>query len=360
MDINMLEPPAMDLLPPVTEYGKWFNIEESRGCVFRCSFCSIRSMYPVVRLKKPERIRIEVEKARQAGGEKIYLTGELLLLDEDRALAVSAVMKSYNLKWSISAHPSLIHKAKRILPTLKTNGLVCIEVGIEAASQRSLDIFDKGTTPKKNREVVKILEKNGISEWLHLIPFHPYMNMRDLYENIMYVSRNFSNFHGRDNYPDYLSHEWIPTEGTPLFERAIRDKLVVLKPGGKKHVKYKDPRVIEVKQSYDNYFMHKYEKEYYELHNEMMKTLVSTNADDIEGNKKFMLIETLPLSVLYVAYSCSLIAVPAQKHIESPVRRSFEIIYSGNINVSCSDICNDILEEIEDEKAMDRPRSSRA
>ena len=275
MDINMLEPPAIDLLPPINEYDNWFNIEESRGCVFQCSFCSIRNMYPVVRLKNPERIRIEVDKARELGGEKIYLTGELLLLDKDRALAVSEIMKSYDLKWSISAHPSLIHKAKNILPTLKINGLVCIEIGIEAASQRSLDIFNKGTTPKKNRDVVKILEKNGIPEWLHFIPFHPYMNMRDLYENIMYLTRNLSNFLSRDNYPNYLSHDWIPAEGTPLFERAMRDKLIIRR-GGKKYVKYEDKRVIEVKKSYDNYFIKKYGKEYYKLHHEMMKIIDNT------------------------------------------------------------------------------------
>ena len=63
-----------------------------------------------------------------------------------------------------------------------------------------------------------------------------------------------------------------------------------------------------------------------------------------------MLIETLPLYALYVSYSCAMAGIPAQKHIESLVRRSFETIYSGNINVSCSDICNSVLEAIEEEK----------
>jgi len=75
LDMNTLEPPAMDLLPPPGEYGGWYNIEESRGCVFHCSFCSIRSLYPVTRLKDPERIRIEVEHAQKSGADKIYLTG---------------------------------------------------------------------------------------------------------------------------------------------------------------------------------------------------------------------------------------------------------------------------------------------
>jgi hypothetical protein len=65
----------------------------------------------------------------------------------------------------------------------------------------------------------------------------------------------------------------------------------------------------------------------------------------------FSLHTTLPLYALYVSYSCALAGILAQKHIKSLVRRSFEIIYSGNINVSYSDICNSILEAIEEEKA---------
>src|SRR4030042_770141 len=190
LDMNTLEPPAIDLLPPADEYGGWFNIEESRGCIFHCSFCSIRGMYPVARLKDPERIRIEVKRARELGAKKVYLTGELTLLDIGRAIAISDIMRSYGLQWSTSAHPSLIGKAKSILPTLKDSGLVCLEVGIEAGSQRSLDVFNKGTTPKKNRLAMRILEREGISQWLHFIPFHPYMNMRDLYENVMFMTRN--------------------------------------------------------------------------------------------------------------------------------------------------------------------------
>jgi len=346
LDMNTLEPPAMDLLPPADEYGGWFNIEESRGCVFHCSFCSIRGMYPVARLKDPERIRIEVEQARELGAEKVYLTGELTLLDTGRAIAISDIMRSYGLQWSTSAHPSLISKAKSILPALKDSGLVCLEVGIEAGSQRSLDVFNKGTTPKKNRLAMRILEREGISQWLHFIPFHPYMNMRDLYENVMFMTRNSSNFLGRPNYPDYLSHAWVPTEGTTLFERARKEGLITIR-GGKEYVRYEDKRVIEAKRSYDRYFLKKYGREYYRLHGELIKMIDTMNSEDLRENKKFMLIGTLPLSALYVAYACALTGVPAQKHLESLVGRFFKAIHSENSGISYSDIFSSVLEGIE-------------
>jgi anaerobic magnesium-protoporphyrin IX monomethyl ester cyclase len=349
LDMNTLEPPAIDLLPAAGEYGGWYNIEESRGCVFQCSFCSIRSMYPVVRLKHPERIRVEVEQAHDLGAERIYLTGELTLLDTDRAIAISDIIRSYGMQWSTSAHPSLIGKAKSILPVLKRSGLVCLEVGIEAGSQRSLDLFNKGTTPKKNQLAMRILESEGISPWLHFIPFHPYMNMRDLYENVMFMTRNLSNFLGRPNFPDYLSHAWVPTEGTTLFERAHKDGLITRR-SRKTYVRYEDSRVIEAKRSYDHYFIKKYGKEYYRLHGELIKMIDTMNSDDLHENKKFMLIGTLPLSALYVAYACALTGVPAQKHVESLVGRFFEVIHSDYSCVSYSDLCRSVLEEIEGQR----------
>ena len=291
-------------------------------------------------------VGVEVEQAHELGAERIYLTGELTLLDTGRAIAISDIMRSYGLQWSTSAHPSLISKAKSILQALKDSGLVCLEVGIEAGSQRSLDVFNKGTTPKKNRLAMRILEREGISQWLHFIPFHPYMNMRDLYENVMFMTRNSSNFLGRPNYPDYLSHAWVPTEGTTLFERARKEGLITRR-GGKEYVRYEDKRVIEAKRSYDRYFLKKYGREYYRLHGELIKMIDTMNSEDLRENKKFMLIGTLPLSALYVAYACALTGVPAQKHLESLVGRFFEAIHSENSGISYSDIFSSVLEGIE-------------
>jgi len=346
LDINILAAPAMDLLPPPSEYGGWYNIEESRGCVFRCAFCSISIMYPVVRLKSPERIRIEVEKARELGAEQVYLTGELTLLKHDRAFQIGDVMQSCGMRWSTGAHPSLIRKARKVLPVLKDSGLTCIEVGIEGGTKRSLDIFNKGTTPEMNRQAMSILESAGVQEWLHFIPFHPYMNMRDLSANIMFMNRNFENFVGRDNYPDYLSHAWVPTEGTPLFDRATKDGLLTGRDG-KEFLQYQDRRVIEAKQSYDTHFLQKYGPEYYRLHSELLQMLDTTHPDELGENPRFMLIGTLPLSALYLAYVCALTGVPAQPQIEELADRFLTALRNADYSVAAAEMLDEALSNIE-------------
>jgi radical SAM superfamily enzyme YgiQ (UPF0313 family) len=347
-DINAIKSPAMDLLSPPSVYSGWYNIEESRGCVFQCSFCSIRSMYPVVRMKDPEKIRAEVKRAKASGADKIYLTGELLLLHKERALAISEIMRSCDIKWSTSAHPTLIARSGDILPVLKNSGLICLEIGIEAASKRSLDVYNKGTTPENNRKILRILEKTGIPAWLHLIPFHPYMNMRDLSENIMFMSRNLSNFLTRADFPQSLAHAWIPAEGTPLFERAAEDRLITGRRG-KRRVIYKDDRVIAAKISYDTLFLKAYGEKYARLHREALKAIDAAGSEDIGQEPKVMLIETLPISALYVAYACALAEIPAEKHMESLVGSFFQAIDSGDFNITHQEILDSILEDIDED-----------
>ncbi len=346
LDINSLAPPAMDLLQPVSEYGGWFNIEESRGCIFHCAFCSIRDMYPVVRLKDPGRIGIEVEQAKRLGAAKVYLTGELTLFETGRAVAIAGIMKRFGMKWSTGAHPSLIRKAAGILRVLRDSGLICLEIGIEAGSQRSLAVFNKGTTPEMNRLAIWRLEKAGIPQWLHFIPFHPFMNMRDLYSNIMFMTANLSNFLGRPNYPDYLSHAWIPVEGTPLYRRA-RDEGLLPKGGAGPSVRYEDRRVLATKESYDRWFLEEFGEEYYRYHRELVAMTGVGNIDDLVGDNRFMLIGTLPLAALTIAYTCAISGIPAKKHLRYLSSCFFEALSSGDESVSYKDIVDDVLERID-------------
>ncbi len=170
------------------------------------------------------------------------------------------------------------------------------------------------------------------------------MNLRDLYENVMFLTRNISNFMARPNYPDYLSHAWLPTEGTALYERARQDRLL----SGRGDVKYKDPRVVKAKQFYDRCFLEKYDTQYYQFHDELMKMFDNALLEDLLKNNKFMLIGTLPLAALYASYACALNGVPAQRHLDRLVVRFFEAIDSENSVVSYSDLCNSVLEGIEE------------
>jgi hypothetical protein len=58
--------------------------------------------------------------------------------------------------------------------------------------------------------------------------------------------------------------------------------------------------------------------------------VLSIPSEDLCGNKKFMLVGTLPVSALYVAYACALAGVPARRHLDCLVERFFEAINRGS------------------------------
>lgn len=76
-------------------------------------------MYPHYRLKNPERIRIEVKRAKELGAKLIEVIGELVLLDESRALKIADAMEEFGFEWHTDAHPKLILKQKDLLPKLR-------------------------------------------------------------------------------------------------------------------------------------------------------------------------------------------------------------------------------------------------
>jgi len=351
-DLNKLHPPALDLLPPVKEYHElYYPIEESRGCVFDCSFCSIRGMYPYHRLKDPENIRAEAKKGKALGMSRIDLVGELVLLDKERALEIADIMQGLGLEWRIDAHPSLILKRRDILPLLKERGLVYVETGIESATQSSLDVFNKHTTPRKNENALKILKQNEIKRHIDIITFQPYMDMKDLKKNIYLIKNHLTELYNSQNYPSNIASGWVPNAGTPLFERASKDGLLK-KVNGSHKVIYKDGSVAKVKKSFD-YFSRKYLEEFQRRDDEMNEILrreKEEGIDPVKIRKKHNRIAPLPYMVLILAYECSMDGVKAEKYIDSLTTATFEAIDVGDLDYDLYDTYRNIEKKVRREK----------
>lgn len=327
-DINELPPPAYHLLPPVSEYGYDVSIEESRGCVFKCSFCSITNFFTNYRLKTPERIRAEVANAKEIGARRIDFNGELILLERRRALKIADVMEEFGYEWKINAHPKLILRQKEILPTLRRKGLTVIETGIESANQNSLTLFNKGTTPRINENAIKILENADIAPNVDFITFQPYMNMVDLYKNLLFIIEHLTLFSNHKLYPEELAQRWAPTPGTPLFEKALADGVIEIK-NNKLKVNFKDERVNKTYENY-LYFLDKHSNGYHERKDKIIAACDKSHKRQITYNDdRLQLISKVPLLAFGVSWECARGGMPADKHIDSLVKRSFDSIDKG-------------------------------
>ena len=332
VDLNELPPPALHLLPPAKEY-EFLLVEESRGCCFKCSFCSIAEMYWSYRLKSPERIRLEVDNIVKLGGRKIKLIGELVLLYEDRALKIAEIMEEFGCGWKIDAHPALVVRQKKILPILAEKGLKVIEMGIESGNQNSLNLYNKQTTPKINEEAIKAVLATKIFPLLDFINFDPYLTMKDLEENIHFIMRYISLFSKAPYYPlENIFKPWIPIPGTPLFEKANKEKLVIsteradttsyLKMRNAKHFfVFKDEKVKRVTDLID-YFLKGYGERYYRI----LEKAVEDGSILRERSKALAII---PAYILCMAYAVVEKDIPTEGIIDWYCQQRLDAIERG-------------------------------
>jgi anaerobic magnesium-protoporphyrin IX monomethyl ester cyclase len=307
VNLDRLPPPAFHLLPSIKDYD-YLSLEESRGCCFRCSFCSITEIYRGYRLKSQERIRSEVERIHGTGIDKIDVIGELVLLDEERALKMGDAMREFGCDWKINAHPTLVVKRKRILPLLSNRRLRIIETAVESGNQRSLDVYNKQTTPSLNEEAIDSVLAAGILPAIDFINFQPYLTMRDLEENIKFIMRHLQIFSKAPYYPeDNIFKPWIPVPRTPLFEKAKRDKLIRTEDGhdpsfmkmkyAQYYFAFKDEGVNRVADLIDHFL-----KRYGERYHAMLQPLIDDGSIFTESSKVSSL-AIMPAFILCMAYA---------------------------------------------------------
>jgi radical SAM superfamily enzyme YgiQ (UPF0313 family) len=322
IDINNISFPYWGFLPPIHEYHYSIPIEESRGCINDCSFCSINSMYKnkngkiPPRLKTIERIKLEAEFAYLHGANSIDFVSELTLLNHERALQIADIMDGYGFYWMIDAHPRLVLKEESILPQLRKKGLVQVRMGVEAGSQPVLDYYNKQTTPEINSEAIKMVSKHDIKPTAYFINFHPDISMKELGENIDFIKEHLPHFIDDSSYPyENIFKPWIPIEGTPIYERLLKEKRIFLQrkdnPFGHKVAVYKDLDVVQVLGVIEHYLKH-HQSTY-----EMIKKRIKKEIHEGEMNhslaERNSRLKNIPFYVLSTAYSCAKDGKPVEE-----------------------------------------------
>jgi radical SAM superfamily enzyme YgiQ (UPF0313 family) len=331
-DLNELPPPAFHLIPSIKDYD-YLSLEESRGCCFSCSFCSIKEIYRGYRLKSPRRIRSEVENISKLGINRVDVIGELVLLDGKRAVEIGDAMREFGCDWKINAHPTMVTKRKDILPLLSKRRLKIIETAVESGCQNSFDVFNKQTTPELNEEAIEAVIKTDILPFIDFINFHPYLTMDDLRENIRFVMRHLPLFTKAPYYPeDNIFKPWIPVPRTPLFDRANKDNLI--KRGDDKDsfiwMKYapytftfKDKDVEGVTDLID-YFLKGYGKRYHRL----LQPIIDEGAIFVE-NPKVAAMAIIPAFILCMSYALVKSKITGKEIIDWYCQQRFEAIEQG-------------------------------
>lgn len=154
-DIDSLPPPSRHLFPlkkykthpPYGKKNPYANIITSRGCPFRCGYCSKSVFGHSFRAQSPERVVSEIEfLIDRYGIQEIHFYDDDFTMDMERAEEICDLMIEKRLKiiWSCTTRVDLV--TPKLLAKMRKAGCWLISYGVESGNQKILDRIEKNIT----------------------------------------------------------------------------------------------------------------------------------------------------------------------------------------------------------------------
>jgi radical SAM superfamily enzyme YgiQ (UPF0313 family) len=142
-------------------------METSRGCVMRCSFCSIRCMYgKSFRKYSDERVITDIKNCKRNGKQSLLVVDDNITLDVRRLMNLCDLIvenKLNDICYIIQASSKGIASTPDLAKKMRKAGFDYCFLGIENASKKNLDYLSKGEeTLEETKRAVAYLRENKI------------------------------------------------------------------------------------------------------------------------------------------------------------------------------------------------------
>ncbi len=221
----------LDSLPPIyrdeprlagNEVGM-ASILASRGCLFNCSFCSIRQFYGSVpgalrRSRSPEAVVDEMRMLFTENGIRLFI-----FQDDDFAArtphqrkwlqafltALAKAGLADKLKWKISCRVDDLEP--KILRTMLDHGLIAVYLGVESGSEQGLQTLNKHVSVEQNLVAIDLLKCHNVALAIGFMLFDPSSTVDTVRENLDFLQKV-----GEDGYFPINFCKLLPYAGTPI------------------------------------------------------------------------------------------------------------------------------------------------
>jgi radical SAM superfamily enzyme YgiQ (UPF0313 family) len=171
VDMDTLPYPAYQLLPwklyqPHPPHGMaspFAAIVTSRGCPYRCAYCSKPVFGSKFRAYSPERVVGEIKYLQEKFGVKeIAFYDDSFTLDKKRAHAIAEKIIENKIKiaWTCETRVNLVDK--ELLKHMKESGCYALAYGIESASPEIIKVLQKDITTEQVVQAVRDSREAGL------------------------------------------------------------------------------------------------------------------------------------------------------------------------------------------------------
>ncbi len=170
-DLDSLPFPArdllsMDLYKEKMDGRRMTTVVTSRGCPFKCEFCSSSRFFGVRwRARSVENILEEVELLhKEYGYGAVSFVDDNFTLDPDRAVALSEKMRArgWDLVWGAMTRVDTVVKNPHMVRAMAAAGFRWTFIGFETGNQEALDGYGKKADVGDAFKAMEILKRNGV------------------------------------------------------------------------------------------------------------------------------------------------------------------------------------------------------
>jgi anaerobic magnesium-protoporphyrin IX monomethyl ester cyclase len=204
-------------------------VSASRGCPFRCSFCSVKTFYAngsglSWRGRSPENVVAELQRLAAEFGESptyCFVDDQFIgpgRRGQERAQRIANLIVDSGLKLSLEVTCRADTLTRETLLVLKEAGLSMVYLGLDSGSPLALERYRKDLIPEENLDAVKLLLDLGIGVDFGFIMFDPWMSLADVRWNLLFLRRLVRL--GVPLHPSVLLNSLKLYPGTPIAARV--------------------------------------------------------------------------------------------------------------------------------------------
>ncbi len=261
--------PRLDLLKRESIF---IPIYSSRGCPFKCEFCSVSRFFGSRHRIRP--IEEVMEEIRFRITERMELTGwsskspfilfwidDNICVNKEYSYSLFQELSKFTIKW-IAQTTLTMAEDVHLLKLIKKAGCFGLGIGIESLNQENLNLAKKGFLNVLNfSKSIKKIRDNGIQPLLYFI-FGFENDDISVFENTLeFLAKNY--------FPMAIFNILTPLPGTEIFKRMEKENRIIEKDWSKytgEYVVFK-PKLLspeELQEGYEfiNREYRKFKKDY--------------------------------------------------------------------------------------------------
>jgi anaerobic magnesium-protoporphyrin IX monomethyl ester cyclase len=194
----------------------------SRGCQFRCNWCSHAVFGFTHRRRSPSNVADELELIRDRyRPDQVWYADDVFTLRHGWLFEYAAELDRRGLAMPFETISREDRLDERVVETLAAMGCRRLWVGAESGSQRILDAMERHTDAARVREMVHLLQRHGIEVGLFIMLGYEGEEEQDLQATVEHLK-----FAGADT---FLTTVAYPIAGTGYHER-VADRIIAPGP----------------------------------------------------------------------------------------------------------------------------------